>query len=117
MLNSPWCLHPEVRKCLTPRRCRESRIAPRFLPGRTDTTVNCTLLAAAVTTCRAAQGIHETMAFRCSSPREARELDRESLIRRMERLLERPLTPEEIRLILLAETVRDELQDNEQRAA
>ncbi|HEU5450501.1 MAG TPA: hypothetical protein VFU76_00870 [Terriglobales bacterium] len=57
------------------------------------------------------------MAFRCSSPREARELEREALIRRMERVLERPLTPEEVRLILLAETVREELEGNDRRAA
>lgn len=75
------------------------------------------ILAANVTTCGATLGIETTMAFRCSSAREARELERESLIRRMERVLERPLTPEEIRLILLAETVREELDDNGRRAA
>lgn len=43
---------------------------------------------------------------------------REVLLRRMERVLERPLSPEEIRLVLLAETIRDELEGrNRERAA
>ena len=35
---------------------------------------------------------------------------KEPLIRRMEATLERPLSAEEIRLILLAETIRDEME-------
>lgn len=35
----------------------------------------------------------------------------------MERVLERPLTSEEVRLILLAETLRDELDESDRRVA
>lgn len=56
------------------------------------------------------------MPMRCNPPRNQRDFDKEMLIRRMERVLERPLSPVEIRLILLAETIREEMDDH-QRAA
>lgn len=51
------------------------------------------------------------MPIRCVGRPQSNQ--KEALIRQMERVLERPLTPEEIRLILLAETIRDELKCKE----
>lgn len=73
-----------------------------------------TILSSAVTTPdNLPESNRETMRDRTNRWGEAPVPAKEVLIRRMESLLERPLTPEEIRLILLAETVREELDEDD----
>ena len=57
------------------------------------------------------------MADRNSQRASAAYASNETLIRRMEALLERPLTAEEVRLILLAETIRREIEPSSSASA